>query len=75
MDFQMPVMDGIEATKRIKEMISRNEIHNVIIIGCSANDIEQECAQRSGYEQMDYILPKPISEQKLIQILKAIKSF
>lgn len=36
MDYQMPIMDGIETTKNIMEMIRKNLINEVPIIGCTA---------------------------------------
>lgn len=36
MDYQMPIMDGIETTKKIMEMISSHLINEVPIIGCTA---------------------------------------
>ena len=63
MDFQMPVMDGIEAMKAIREYEQTLwQIHpltdSMVIIGFSAkSDDEQiEAAYQNG---MDYFLPKP----------------
>ena len=42
MDFQMPIMDGLSSAKAIKQMIAEKKIEALVIIGCSANDLESE---------------------------------
>ncbi|MDX1978260.1 MAG: response regulator, partial [Pseudanabaenaceae cyanobacterium bins.68] len=63
MDVQMPEMDGIEATRLI-----RNQDHRVKIIGLSANALELD-HQKAIAAGMDLYLPKPI---KLAQLKEAI---
>ena len=61
MDIQMPVMDGLEATK-----IIRNKLMNKIpIIGCSAHALESE-KNRCKNSGMDDYITKPYSEFDLI---------
>ena len=61
MDIQMPVMDGLEATK-----IIRNKLKNKIpIIGCSAHALESE-KNRCKNSGMDDYITKPYSEFDLI---------
>ena len=61
MDVQMPVMDGIQATK-----IIRKEINSSIpIIGCSAHSLESEKSNCIEIGMSDYIT-KPYSEQDLL---------
>ena len=55
MDIQMPVMDGITATKKIKE----THLKPPIIIGLSANAMEGD-AEKFISEGMDDYLSKPI---------------
>ena len=64
MDIMMPVMDGIEATKRIREID-----HDVMIIAVSAleDDAKQKEILRSGAE--DYV-PKPIDAEQLFTRLE-----
>tara|TARA_R110002072_G_scaffold534_6_gene4020 strand:+ start:197712 stop:199340 length:1629 start_codon:yes stop_codon:yes gene_type:complete len=66
MDFQMPELDGFEATKKIKEKKS-----NIIIIGVSANSFveDEEKAFRCG---MDDFMTKPINKTKLSKSLKKL---
>lgn len=61
MDFQMPVMSGVEATRQIRKKSNQKDIY---IIGCSANLKEGESVV--AYE-MDSALGKPLT-------LKMIKS-
>lgn len=68
MDVQMPVMNGLEATKRIRETPG---MENIFIIGLSANvfDEDQKRALESG---MDDYLTKPI---RLMALAKKLKLF
>ena len=36
MDYQMPVLDGVESTKEIRKMIEKGEIEEIPVIGCTA---------------------------------------
>lgn len=64
MDIMMPVMDGIEATKKIREID-----HEVMIIAVSAvdDDAKQKEILRNGAE--DYV-PKPIDAEQLFSRLE-----
>lgn len=68
MDVQMPVMNGLEATKRIRETPG---MENLFIIGLSANvfDEDQKKALESG---MDDYLTKPI---RLMALAKKLELF
>ncbi|MDY0116820.1 MAG: ATP-binding protein [Sulfurimonadaceae bacterium] len=61
MDIQMPIMDGFEATKKIREFNKE-----LPIIALSAALISEEKILQAG---MNAHLEKPIDQQKLIQIL------
>lgn len=65
MDINMPVMDGIEATKRIIKKYERPPF----IIGVSANSMEGD-AERFIAEGMHDYLAKPITFQSLSTVLK-----
>ncbi len=63
MDIEMPVMNGLEATKRIRSMNQKGK-RNVPIIAVSANVSEkriQDCLQNG----MDMYVTKPVSISKL----------
>lgn len=64
MDIQMPVMDGLEAAKRI-----RNELHlDVPIIGTSAN-ADQEDVRKSLEAGMNGHMSKFFSTKQLKEVL------
>ncbi len=69
MDLQMPVMNGYEATEKIRELETKSGHHHVRILALTAlatkGDLEK--ALRSG---CDGYMTKPFSRTKLLQILK-----
>lgn len=66
MDVQMPIMDGIEATKQIRLL---PEYSAVPIIGITAGNVlgEKEKCLSSG---MNDFLPKPLRQNDLLEMLK-----
>ncbi|MGL6312705.1 ATP-binding protein [Vibrio sp. WXL103] len=62
MDNHMPVMDGIEATRRIRGL--DNAMSDVLILGCTA-DVFEETKQRMLAAGVDHIIPKPMKEKEL----------
>ncbi len=66
MDMQMPVMDGLEATRRIRQLPEGRG--NVPIIGLTANAFssDREACIEAG---MNAFLPKPVNRHKLESIL------
>jgi CheY-like chemotaxis protein len=67
MDIQMPIMDGEEATKRIK---SKNcKFNNVPIVALTAHAMKEE-QERFLSLGMDACLFKPFKELELIRIIK-----
>ena len=66
MDIQMPIMDGIEATRRIRQ--SANPYVPIIALTANAqSDIEAECFAAG----MDAFLTKPVDRVALQQALEA----
>ncbi|HUP13260.1 MAG TPA: response regulator, partial [Niastella sp.] len=64
MDIQMPVMDGLEATRLI-----RNELHSTIpIIALTANAVKGEMEKCIQAGMNDY-LSKPFEEEDLIRLI------
>jgi CheY-like chemotaxis protein/HPt (histidine-containing phosphotransfer) domain-containing protein/anti-sigma regulatory factor (Ser/Thr protein kinase) len=64
MDIQMPVMDGIEATRHI-----RNDLHSTIpIIALTANAVKGEMEKCIQAGMNDY-LSKPFEEEDLIRLI------
>lgn len=68
MDVQMPVMDGIEATKQIR-LLPDYQHSKVPIIGVTAGNVvgEKEKCLNSG---MNDFLPKPLRQSDLLEMLK-----
>jgi CheY-like chemotaxis protein len=64
MDIQMPVMDGLTATKKIREIDK-----NIPIIALSANAMSEDVANTKNVGMNDYLV-KPIDIDKLYAILK-----
>jgi CheY-like chemotaxis protein len=71
MDIQMPVMDGIESTKRIRAMEHETGAPRVAIIGVSANS-DGETRKEALAAGMDGFLPKPINLETLRRCLESI---
>ncbi len=68
MDCQMPVMDGLEATSRIRQMQESPEKSSVPIIALSANAMKGE-AERCRDAGMDDYLTKPLEPKAIEECL------
>jgi CheY-like chemotaxis protein len=67
MDVQMPVMDGLEATTKIRELTRGTSIHvPVIALTAGISKEERENCFKSG---MDDFLAKPVDKKALYDIL------
>nr|MDT0251968.1 response regulator [Endozoicomonas sp.] len=66
MDVQMPVLDGMGATKIIRSEIPNNQRTPVIAVTAHALPEEKKVLLQSGFD--DY-LSKPVSEKQLISML------
>jgi len=69
MDIQMPVMDGIQATKKIREIESEKKVVHTPIIAITANALagDREHCLASG---MDEYIPKPFQTDDLLTKMK-----
>ncbi len=65
MDMVMPVMDGFESTRRIKDNPASKQIP-VIALSASVMDTEQETTIASG---CDAFLPKPVIIDELLNVI------
>ena len=70
MDCQMPVMDGYEATQRIREIEKENKLLPVPIIALTAG-INKEDQSRCKAAGMNRYLTKPFSIPELTEVLRA----
>lgn len=72
MDIQMPNMDGLEATRRIRAMDDQSKA-NVYIVAITANALlgDRETCLSAG---MNDYLPKPIDQKRLLAALGLVQS-
>jgi CheY-like chemotaxis protein/anti-sigma regulatory factor (Ser/Thr protein kinase) len=69
-DIRMPGIDGIELTKRIREMERKNSLPAVIIIGLSAHAFEEvatECIEAG----MNRFMTKPVDPETILAAVSA----
>ncbi len=69
MDIQMPVMDGIETTRRIRDEESGVKNRDVPVIALTAHAFQEEIAKCMKAGMNDYIT-KPVDSSKLITLLE-----
>ncbi|WP_232323387.1 hybrid sensor histidine kinase/response regulator [Photobacterium sp. J15] len=70
MDNHMPVMDGIEATRKIRKM--DQQISQVPIFACTA-DVFEETQKSMLNAGVDCVITKPLDERKLLDALQRFK--
>jgi CheY-like chemotaxis protein len=71
MDCQMPVMDGLEATRRIRA--SQLDSPQVLVIAMTASALasDREACRLAG---MDGFLPKPWTSQQMADVLQSVRA-
>lgn len=69
MDMHMPVMDGVEATKRIRAM-EHADAQSIPILALTANDFEEDIRQTREAGMNDH-LTKPFDMDKIFGALAA----
>lgn len=65
----MPVMDGYEATVKLKQMMKSGEIPKIPIIGLSANDMN-EFKKKKPEQRMDDMFMKPVDQETINKIIE-----
>lgn len=71
MDIQMPVMDGLEATRAIRAL-DRADAKQTAILGLSANAFQEDIDKALQSGMNDYV-PKPIELEKLFAALARLR--
>ncbi len=69
MDIAMPVMDGLEATRRIRELEAAKKLSRTPIIAATAHVLEED-RDRCRLSGMDDFIPKPISKSTLDEVVQ-----
>lgn len=69
MDMQMPVMDGIDATKHIRQMDAEGAEIPIIAVTANAFKSDEEHCAEAG---MNVHLPKPFDINKLMEVLTSL---
>ena len=72
MDIQMPVMDGFEATRRIRRL-DDEELAKIPIIAMTANAFDED-RKRSAAAGMDGFIAKPINTEEMWSVLGRVFS-
>ncbi|EAS07296.2 response regulator receiver domain protein (macronuclear) [Tetrahymena thermophila SB210] len=72
MDINMPVMDGIQATKQIRILIQQKLVQPTIIIALTGDDIDSDSNKFSS-KGFNAALSKPIKLEDLYFVLKNLK--
>ncbi|WP_269852110.1 response regulator [Methanosarcina horonobensis] len=70
MDVQMPVMDGLETTRRIRDPSSDARWHEIPIIALTARALKEDREKCIEAGMNDYI-SKPLKKEKLFTVLEA----
>ncbi|WP_255350244.1 ATP-binding protein [Methanosarcina sp. 1.H.A.2.2] len=73
MDVQMPGMDGLEATRRIRDPSSGVRWHEIPIIAFTARALKED-NEKCIEAGMNYYISKPLKKEKLFMVLEDIRS-
>ena len=71
MDCNMPIMNGFEASKQIKQMVADKKVKELKIIACTAN-VENEDVSQCFQVGMDFFLGKPLLKSNFLSTVKKI---
>ena len=67
-DFNMPHMDGIETSRRIRSFLTARKIQQPLIVGVTCNT-QSEYVERATLAGIDKIYAKPLYYEKLVKLL------
>ena len=68
MDCSMPIMNGYDATEKIRQFQRTYKLQQPLIIACTGHT-EQEYIKKAWCHQMDEIVPKPAQTDLMKNIL------
>jgi CheY-like chemotaxis protein len=71
MDCSMPIMDGYEATDKIRKFLRTNVSQQPMIVACTGHS-ENEFIKKAWRYQMDEVVPKPANIEVIKCLLKEI---
>ena len=71
MDCQMPLLDGVEATRRIREAERQGGLQRVPVVALTANSALED-RERCAEAGMDAFLSKPFTEEELKAVMAAV---
>ena len=74
LDCQMPIMNGYEAAKNIKECIKTGGYENTVVIAITAYNIQDE-EEKCLLAGMDAVLMKPVSEWEFRELVNKFLVF
>ena len=72
MDIQMPIMDGYEATRQIRQLEQQQGRERTPIVAMSANAFNEDVS-KAYLAGMDDYITKPMSLQEIKKVLQSIK--
>jgi len=72
MDCQMPIMDGYETTRVLRDMMVKNEIQDIPIIAWTANNTDEDIKRCYECGMVDY-LPKPTSKEAVAETFNKLE--
>ena len=67
----MPFLNGYEASIQIRRLIEEHSFEQPKIVACTGH-VENEYIEKAWRHQMDEVLPKPVSQAILQEILNEI---
>jgi signal transduction histidine kinase/DNA-binding response OmpR family regulator len=74
MDIQMPELDGLEATKEIREYEKLHKKRRVYIAALTANAMKED-VENYLKSDMDDVITKPFKRQELIKLLERVEKY
>jgi len=71
-DMQMPVMDGLAMTRKIKRMIEKGEIYKIPVLCFTANDVPEEDLAVYKNNGICSVLKKPLEQEELLRVINKV---